>query len=68
LNPHAEAVLGFASTRRKPWLPTWAGLVCCRFITRSTRVYLHLGADWLAGEYKRAAEAIEAQATVGAVR
>lgn len=34
----------------------------------STRVYLHLGADWLAGEYKRAAEAIEAQATVGAVR
>jgi integrase/recombinase XerD len=34
----------------------------------STRVYLHLGADWLAGEYKRAAEAIEAQAAVGAVR
>jgi site-specific recombinase XerC len=34
----------------------------------STRIYLHLGADWLAGEYKRAAEAIEAQATVGAVR
>jgi integrase/recombinase XerD len=34
----------------------------------STRIYLHLGADWLAGEYKRAAEAIEAQAAVGAVR
>jgi integrase/recombinase XerD len=34
----------------------------------STRIYLHLGADWLAGEYKRAAEAIEAQASVGAVR
>jgi site-specific recombinase XerD len=34
----------------------------------STRIYLHLGADWLADEYKRAAEAIEAQATVGAGR
>jgi site-specific recombinase XerD len=34
----------------------------------STRIYLHLGADWLAGEYKRAAEAIEAQAAVGAPR
>ena len=34
----------------------------------STRLYLHLGADWLAGEYKRAAEAIEAQATVGTQR
>ena len=34
----------------------------------STRIYLHLGADWLADEYKRAAEAIEAQATVGAAR
>lgn len=34
----------------------------------STRVYLHLSADWLAGEYKRAAEAVEAQATVGAAR
>ena len=31
----------------------------------STRVYLHLGADWLAGEYRRAVEAIEAQALVG---
>ena len=28
----------------------------------STRVYLHLANDWLAGEYQRAAEAIEAQA------
>jgi integrase len=27
----------------------------------STRVYLHLANDWLAGEYLRAAEAIEAQ-------
>lgn len=34
----------------------------------STRIYLHLGADWLADEYKRAAEAIEAQAAVGADR
>ena len=34
----------------------------------STRIYLHLGADWLAGEYKRAAEAIEAQASVGSAR
>jgi integrase/recombinase XerD len=34
----------------------------------STRIYLHLGADWLADEYKRAAEAIEAQASVGAAR
>jgi integrase/recombinase XerD len=28
----------------------------------STRIYLHLTNDWLAGEYARAAEAIEAQA------
>lgn len=34
----------------------------------STRIYLHLGADWLAGEYLRAAEAIEAQASIGATR
>ena len=34
----------------------------------STRIYLHLSADWLAGEYRRAAEAIEAQAAVGARR
>jgi site-specific recombinase XerC len=34
----------------------------------STRIYLHLGADWLAGEYRRAAEAIEAQASIGAAR
>jgi integrase/recombinase XerD len=27
----------------------------------STRIYLHLGNDWLAGEYRRAAEAIDAQ-------
>jgi integrase/recombinase XerD len=31
----------------------------------STQLYLHLGADWLADEYRRAAEAIEAQASVG---
>ena len=34
----------------------------------STRIYLHLSADWLAGEYRRAAEAIEAQAAIGALR
>ncbi|MDP8970126.1 MAG: tyrosine-type recombinase/integrase, partial [Actinomycetota bacterium] len=27
----------------------------------STRVYLHLANDWLAGEYRRAAEALDAQ-------
>jgi integrase/recombinase XerD len=30
----------------------------------STRIYLHLANDWLAGEYMRAAEAIEAQAVL----
>jgi integrase/recombinase XerD len=34
----------------------------------STRVYLHLSADWLADEYRRATEAIEAQAVIGAQR
>ena len=34
----------------------------------STRIYLHLGADWLADEYWRAAAAIDATATVGAAR
>ena len=34
----------------------------------STRIYLHLGDGWLADEYKRAAEAIEAQATMGTAR
>jgi integrase/recombinase XerD len=34
----------------------------------STRVYLHLGDDWLAGEYRRAVEAIEAQASIGSPR
>jgi len=29
----------------------------------STRVYLHLGADWLADEYRRAADAIDADTT-----
>lgn len=33
----------------------------------STRVYLHLANDWLAGEYRRATEAIEAQRLVGEV-
>jgi site-specific recombinase XerC len=30
----------------------------------STRIYLHLANDWLAGEYARALQAIEAQ-TIG---
>lgn len=34
----------------------------------STRVYLHLSLDWLADEYRRASEAIEAQALVGVAR
>ncbi len=34
----------------------------------STQLYLHLGADWLADEYRRAAEAIEAQALIGMPR
>ena len=34
----------------------------------STRIYLHLAADWLAEEYHRAAQAIEAQASMGAGR
>ena len=29
----------------------------------STRIYLHLANDWLAGEYRRACEAIDAQST-----
>ena len=28
----------------------------------TTRLYLHLADDWLAGEYRRASEAIDAQA------
>ena len=31
----------------------------------STRIYLHLANDWLAGEYRRACEAIDAQALAG---
>jgi integrase/recombinase XerD len=31
----------------------------------STRIYLHLANDWLAGEYRRAAEAIDAQQLIG---
>lgn len=31
----------------------------------STRIYLHLANDWLAGEYRRATEAIDAQAIGG---
>ncbi len=34
----------------------------------STRVYLHLASDWLAKEYHRAAQAIEAQGSIGAGR
>jgi integrase/recombinase XerD len=33
----------------------------------STRIYLHLANDWLAGEYARAAEAIDAQAAAVAL-
>jgi integrase/recombinase XerD len=32
----------------------------------STRLYLHLGPDWLADEYRRASEVIDAQAAMGA--
>ena len=35
-------------------------------IASAARIYLHLANDWLAGEYLRAAEAIEAQATPSA--
>jgi integrase/recombinase XerD len=31
----------------------------------STRIYLHLANDWLAGEYRRASEAIDAQTLAG---
>jgi integrase/recombinase XerD len=31
----------------------------------STRIYLHLADDWLAGQYRRAAEAIDAQVFAG---
>jgi integrase/recombinase XerD len=31
----------------------------------STRIYLHLADDWLAGQYRRAAEAIDAQVLAG---
>lgn len=31
----------------------------------STRIYLHLANDWLAGEYRRASEAIDAQSLAG---
>jgi integrase/recombinase XerD len=34
----------------------------------STQLYLHLGADWLAEEYQRATDAIEAELSSGAVR
>ncbi len=34
----------------------------------STRIYLHLGDDWLASQYRRAAEAIDAQALAGPAR
>jgi integrase/recombinase XerD len=34
----------------------------------STRIYLHLGADWLAEEYQRAAAAIETAATAAVTR
>ena len=31
----------------------------------STRIYLHLADDWLASQYRRAAEAIDAQMLAG---
>jgi integrase len=31
----------------------------------STRIYLHLADGWVAAEYRKAAEAIDAQARVG---
>jgi integrase len=31
----------------------------------STRLYLHLANDWLAAEYRRASEAIDAEAAAG---
>lgn len=34
----------------------------------STRIYLHLGDNWLADEYRRAVEAIDAQAAIGTPR
>ena len=34
----------------------------------STQVYLHLGSDWLAAEYHKAAEVMEAQVAVGMAR
>lgn len=34
----------------------------------STQLYLHLGSDWLADEYRRAAEVIDAQAQMGTLR
>jgi integrase len=33
----------------------------------STRVYLRLGDDWLASQYRKAAEAIDAQLLAGAI-
>ena len=33
----------------------------------STRIYLHLGDDWLASQYRRAAEAIDAQLLPGSI-
>ena len=33
----------------------------------STRIYLHLADDWLAWQYRRAAEAIDAQLLAGPV-
>jgi hypothetical protein len=32
---------------------------------KSTRIYLHLADDWLASQYRRAAEAIDAQLLSG---
>jgi site-specific recombinase XerD len=34
----------------------------------STQIYLHLGADWLAAEYRRAADLLEAELVAGVIR
>jgi len=53
----------------------WCGLACrCWMSTwgvrhasiESTRIYLHPGDDWLASQYRQAAEAIDAQALAAA--
>ena len=35
--------------------------------SRPARIYLHLGDDWLASQYRKAAEAIDAQLLPGSL-